>query len=113
MSKSVSESRSAAAIGTRKRTRIAVRPGARNIQAARPSCGADRRPRLSRGVVRRGGSAATGPSLPLLLPGPRQDPAPLLEDPVDVRVDRLQCVGDGRAAPDRPLQILPELLRDL
>src|SRR6187549_1223860 len=95
MSKSVSDSRNAAAIGTRKRTRIAASPGASSIQAARASCGSGRR---SAGTLR-------------LRPG--EDPAALLEDAVDVRVERLQSRGDRLPAADRGLEVLGQLLRDL
>src|SRR6476619_2484393 len=95
MSKSVSERKNPAAIGTRKRTRIAARPGASSIHAARASWG--RGPR----------SAATA----RLRPG--EDPPPLLEDAVHVGVERLQRRGDRLAAADRRLEILRQLLRDL
>src|SRR5215510_15946495 len=97
MSKSVSDSRNPAAIGSAKNTPIVRRDGERNSHAARISCGVE---------LARRGSAATGG----LRPAPRKNPAPLLEDPVHVRVETGKRRRHRLAPADRGLHVFLHLL---
>src|SRR6185369_908627 len=94
MSKSVSERKSDAAIGTRKKRPMTRSPGARKMAAARAS-------------FESGRLAGNG------RPPPREHPAPLLQDPVDVRVELGQRAGNALPLPDRGLQPLRHVLSDL
>src|SRR5438552_7033406 len=98
MSKSVSDRKNAAAIGTRNRTAIAARPGASSIHAARASCAAA------------GGWPASPATAGLCA---RQHPAPFLQHAIHIAVERGQADADRLAAPDGGLQILGHFLRDL
>src|SRR4029450_5130990 len=100
MSKSVSESRNPAAIGSAKNTPIVRRAGDRNSQAARISCGVERVSHASAATGHLG--AASG-----------ENPAPLLENPVHVRVEPGERSLHGLAPADRRLHVFLDLLRDL
>src|SRR5437867_5480658 len=105
MSKSVRERRTEAPIGRRKNKPITRRPGARKMSAARTSL--DRRgPGGRRTSIT--SSAATLVSAPS-----REHPAPLLQDPIDVRVDRGERRRKSLAPADGGLEAFRHVLGDL
>ena len=109
MSKSVSESRNAATMGTMKRTRMAARPGARSITAARASCG---RPRALRDSF--GGRRAHRCSPAARRSGAR---ARIQRRFSSMRSTSASSVarapGTGSRPADRRLHVLRDLLGDL
>src|SRR5438067_110980 len=95
MSKSVRESRTDAAIGSRKKSPMTRRPGARKKSAARTSPGTRRR------------------STAMVTSAACEHPAPLLEDPVDVPVDRRESRWKTLPSADGGFETLGHVLRNL
>src|SRR5690554_6049000 len=121
MSKSVKLSRNAASTGSRKNTPIRKSAGPRKTSAAAPASPAS--PRVSARRRRgRAGSAGAGRTpratsaavsstrlISLLRFLPRKQPAPLLEDAVDLRIQRAKRLVHGCRAARRALALLEHL----
>src|SRR5690554_2529505 len=114
MSKSVKLSRNAASTGSRKNTPIRRNAGPTNTSAAGPApaswCAGVLQRRGPAGAPGTGGtpravSAAASSTrlISLLLLLPREQPAPLLEDAVHLRVQRAQRIVHGGRATRRTL----------